>query len=165
MIIKSNIVDAEAAGVGALYNGDNPKGIQHLKRALELNRSSNILDDKWESTCYFNIAEAYKALLQNHEAIEHFKKSIQKNKYNEDAYTSLAECYFALGTSEALQDVVRVLTSCTSLFPENETAHYNLGIAYFQLREHRKAYYSFKKYQDLGGEDADNYVQVLAKFA
>lgn len=162
-IAVQDIEDEFSKGVEAITNGDNNAAVRYFTNALTLKYNSGFVNDDWESCCCFNLGEALKQLMRYDEAISYYQKAIEKKKLNEDAYTSLAECYFGLETTEGLENVVKTLTKCTSLFPNNETAHYNSGIAYFKLGDMKKALNSFERSLDLGNEDADMYVSVLRK--
>lgn len=159
-------IEAEfSKGVEAITSGDNAGAAKFFKKALDLGQASGLANDDWESCCCFNLGEALKMLEQYDNAIPYYQKAIEKKIHNEDAYTCLAECYFGLETVEGLQNVVKTLNRCTSLFPNNETAHYNTGIAHFKIGDMDKALQSFKKSLELGNEDAEMYVNVLQKYA
>ena len=152
-------------GVDAINRDDANAAIIHFKNTLTLLYNSGINNDEWESSCCFNLAEALKNLKKYNEAIIYYGKAIEKKKSNEEAYISLAECYFLMETREGLSNVILALEACTSLFPNNETAHYNKGIAYYELGEMKKACESFERSLDLGNDDALIYVNALKRFS
>ncbi len=155
-------IEAEfSKGVNAIRIGDNVGAAKHYKQALVLKQVSDFINDDWDSCCYFNLGEAQKELKLYDEAIENYKKAINKKKLNEDAYTSLAECYFAQESTEGLKNVVTILNTCNSYFPENETAHYNIAIAHFKLRNIQKALESFIKSRNLGNTESDFYINLI----
>lgn len=148
-------------GVMAINNSDSMGAAKHFKKALDFKQAGAFVNDDWDSCCYFNFGEALKGQNKYEEAIPNYRKAIEKKKQNEDAYICLAECYFGLETVEGLKNVITTLNSCTLLFPQNETAHYNIGVAYYKLDDKQKALHSFKRSLDLGNEEAKIYVYGL----
>ena len=69
-------------------------------------------------------------------AIEAFRSALAVWEEDSDAYLGLSDCYFELGDLGATRDI---LLEGSTRFPDDERIAYNLGNAYFDLAEFKKA--------------------------
>ncbi len=151
-------------GVEAINSVDCNSAVLHFKNTLSLIFKFGIINEELESCCYFNIGEALKQLRKIDEAITYYIKAIEKKKYNEEAYISLAECYFLLDTNEGLEQVIEILSKCILYFPNNEVAHLNKGVALFHLNRYSEAYSFLQQALKLGSHEARLHLDIVRKY-
>ncbi len=151
-------------GANALNSNNFSKAITAFKETLNLIQTASYNDIELESSCHYNIGNAYKFSNQLQEAIDSFSSALNIKATNEDAYLGLSDCYFLLDNNNSLEKVINILSTCISYFPNNKIAHLNKGVALFKLNRYNDAYTSFKKAQQLGDEDAGFYIEVVRKY-
>src|SRR5256714_2069841 len=84
-------------------------------------------------------------------AIELYKKRVQANANDEDAFFNLGEAYSFLHLDE---EATRNYRQATKLKPDDEEAWYRLGVAETKLAQYPEAISAFQKALDLKPEDS-----------
>lgn len=151
-------------GANALNSNNYSKAITAFNETLNLIQIANYNDIELESSCHYNIGNAYKFSNQLQEAIDAFSSALNIKATNEDAYLGLSDCYFLLENNNSLEKANNILSTCISYFPNNKIAHLNKGVALFKLNRYNDAYTSFKNAQQLGDEDAGIYIEAVRKY-
>jgi len=151
-------------GANALNSNNYSKAIKAFNETLNLIQIANYNDIELESSCHYNIGNAYKFSNLLHEAIDSFSSAINMKATNEDAYLGLSDCYFLLENNNSYEKDNNILSTYISYFPNNKIAHLNKGVALFKLNRYNDAYTSFKKAQQLGDEDAGIYIEAVRKY-
>jgi tetratricopeptide (TPR) repeat protein len=83
-------------------------------------------------------------------SVELFKKNVQGDSKDADAYFYLAEAHSFLHQDE---DAVRAYRQATKLKPEDEESWYRLGMAETRLAQYPEARSAFQKALDLDPDD------------
>lgn len=151
-------------GVEAINVQNYPKAITAFKRTLSFLKVIDNNDRELESSCHYNLGEAYKNSNMFQEAIDSFSSAIDIKATNEDAYLGLSDCYFLLETNEGLKRAVEILSKCILYFPNNEIAHLNKGVALFKLNRNSEAYSSLQQALRLGSPEARMYLEIVKKY-
>ena len=151
-------------GVEAINEQNYPKAIIAFKRTLNFLKAIDNTDRELESSCHYNLGEAYKNSNMLQEAIVSFSSAIEVKATNEDAYLGLSDCYFLLETNEGLKRVIEILSKCILYFPNNEIVHLNKGVALFKLDRYSEAYSSLQRAFQLGSQEARMYLEIVRKY-
>lgn len=158
------IRDEFMIGVDAINSQDYPKAIIAFNKTLNYLKINENTDKELESSCHYNLGEAYKNSNMLQEAIDSFSSAIEVKVSNEDAYLGLSDCYFLLETNEGLKKVIEILSKCILHFPNNEIAHLNKGVALFKLDKYSEAYSTLQRASQLGSHEARMYLEIVRKY-
>jgi len=147
-------------GASALTKGNYQEAISRLERALILASNSGLnKSDEIFVIGYFNLGQAKKASHNYDGAIADFTKAIECNPSRfENAYIYLAECCFEMDTHESMEVAIKFLNQCTKLFPRNDSAFMNKGIAHLKINDKRNAKIALKSAKQLGNIDAERFI-------
>jgi tetratricopeptide (TPR) repeat protein len=158
------IRDEFMIGVDAINSQNYPKAIIAFNKTLNFLKINENTDKELESSCHYNLGEAYKNSNMLQEAINSFSSAIEVKVSNEDAYLGLSDCYFLLETNEGLKRVIEILSNCILHFPNNEIAHLNKGVALFKLDRYSEAYSSLQRASQLGSHESRMYLEIVKKY-
>ncbi len=116
--------------------------LQELNKAEQKEEEKR--EEKAELTAWDHIRRGLRAAEddQFENAIEEYKKAIEKDSENVAAYNNMGIAYSALGEDK---EAIKVLKKAIKLNGEYAKAHYNLGVIYDKMERHEEA---FKEYTE-----------------
>lgn len=152
------------SGVEQINNEQYNKAIISFQNALSILSLGEKKDPELESSCYYNLGQAYTNVNDLNSAITAYKKAIEIKPTNEDAYLGLSDCYFKKETTDYLRKAESTLSQCLRLFPNNQIANLNKGVALFKLDQYSEAYVALEKAVLLGSEEAKLYILLVKKY-
>ena len=114
---------------------------------------------------YTNMGWAYLQKGDPVQAIQSYKKAIEKNPRYPKSHHDLGFVYFSIGK---ISDAVIEYKTAIKLFPNYLNAHYDLGLAYIKLDKKSEAMEAFKEAVRLApdsetGRNAQSYIDLLVK--
>jgi len=152
------------SGVEQINDDKYHEAIISFQNALSILSFTERKDPELESSCYYNLGQSYTHLGDLSSAITAFKKAIEIKPTNEDAYLGLSDCYFKKETIDDLKKAESTLTQCLRLFPNNQIANLNKGVALFKLDQYHEAYNTLQKAVTLGSKEASLYILIVQKY-
>jgi len=90
----------------------------------------------------FDLANAYKHLYKNTEALKFYEKALRINPTSYDAWSNVANIY---SLEARTSDAVSAMEVCKSLRPNDDDTSYYLSIDYFRTKNYAKGFPLFEK--------------------
>jgi tetratricopeptide (TPR) repeat protein len=141
--------------------GDESKALSEMKDALKYNQNS--------STVHVELARLLEKMGNIRDAVDHAQQAIRLDPKDPDPHWFLVDYYLGMQETKrvaegsALQKAVEELEKLRDLTPSDERIYYDLGGAYFQLKQPQKAIQAFEKYQSLP-TGSDRGYREIAKY-
>lgn len=140
-------------------DGDMRKALSEMQLALKLNPIS--------SAIHVEIAILMGRTGNISEATRYAQEAVRLDPKDPEAHWLLANIYFGTQdrrspSKESIQKAINELNELKELTPNDERVFFNLGGAYFELKEPEKAIQAFENFQILSKSDAG--YQEIAKY-
>lgn len=133
------------------------EAVRYIEEYFELMNKYSFNDLQYlNQPCWFNLALAYSNLNEFEKAVINWTKVIQNDENNFSAFLERFRCLLELDRLvEAISDIDKAI----SLKPTRADLYMNKGIAYLKLGNSTNARIAFVKAQQLGNNDAEQYIQ------
>jgi len=138
--------------IGLCYagRGDMEKALDEFYIAFQLNPEDARVNN--------NLGLAYKNMGNSDAAVNHFKKAIAFNNENTHAITNLAATFADIGQHEKAIEIWRKLLK---LNPNNPLPYYQMAISFWKIGKLNEARKNVKDAIKLGGEPAEEFLEIL----
>ena len=138
---RSYLMDQEAHKNNRTLDGNDLKKVEEL---IDLYKKSISVDSQFVSA-YVNLAKLYENLYRREDALVWFHKALLVDVKNKNAFLGLGQLYLKMNQ---YQLAIETFNHLLKVHPD-AVAYFNLGFAYEQQGDHKKAIYFYKKTLEL----------------